>query len=345
MKTILCSMMLLPSLIWAQVESSDLVDTSSERLTSENEPTDSVETKSLPADSESFGLTAEEDYSPEEPEVPDSIATRARAANGLFQQRENREIATVSNPFVLTPHKPNYFLPIAYTSSPNDRAFLGDADSTESLDNVEFKFQLSVKFPVAYDVVGRNTSLWFAYTQQAYWQAYNSDISAPFRDTNHEPEVFIVTKPKHSFLGIKPSYVSYGFNHQSNGQTDELSRSWNRFYVDFMFEQGDTIFSLKPWYRLPESSEIDDNPNIENYYGYGEFNLIHVIDDYTVEVMLRNNLKADDNRGAIQLGFTFPLWGKTRGYVQYFNGYGQSLLDYDHQTQSLGVGLMLTNWL
>lgn len=332
MKAIVCSIMLLPSLLWAEVESTSLDKSGSSSFNT--------------SDTATVVEGEEEDaYSPEEPQVPESTAKRAKEDNGLLRQRENRETATVNNPFVLTSHKPNYFLPIAYTSNPNDRAFLGDASDSESLQSVEFKFQFSLKFPVAYDVVGRNSSLWFAYTQQAYWQAYNSSISAPFRDTNHEPEAFIVTKPKHGFLGINPDYVSYGFVHQSNGQSNELSRSWNRFYVDFLFEHGDTAFSIKPWYRIPESSKVDDNPNIENYYGYGEFNIIHVIDDYTIDVMLRNNLKSSDNRGAIQVGFTFPLWGKSRGYIQYFNGYGQSLLDYNHQTQSLGIGIMLTNWL
>lgn len=334
MKIITCSMMLLSSFLWAQVEPNELESTPKSYVAEEkNEGAMDDET-----------VVDEAFFTPVEPSVPESIAKRAKDANGLLQQRENREFDTVNNPFVLTPHKPNYFLPFAYTSNPNDRAFLGNDDS-EILQSVEFKFQLSVKFPVAYEVVGRDTSLWFAYTQQAYWQAYNSDISAPFRDTNHEPEVFLITKPKHSFLGIKPNYISYGFNHQSNGQFGDLSRSWNRVYMDFVFEKGDTAFSFKPWYRFSESSENDDNPNIENYFGYGEFNLIHVIDDYSIDIMLRNNLKASDNRGAIQVGFNFPLWGKTRGYVQYFNGYGQSLLDYNHHTQSLGFGIMLTNWL
>lgn len=341
MKIIMCSMMLLPSLLWAQAEANE-----SGKLTV-SDSTEDVSEQIVLGETEAESETTTDDeafFTPVEPAVPESIAERAKEANGLLQQRENREQDTVNNPFVLTPHKPNYFLPFAYTSNPNDRAFLGENDS-ESLQSVEFKFQLSVKFPVAYEVVGRDTSLWFAYTQQAYWQAYNSDISAPFRDTNHEPEVFLVTKPKHDFLGIKPNYVSYGFNHQSNGQSGDLSRSWNRIYVDFLFEVGDTAFSFKPWYRIPESSGNDDNPNIEDFFGYGEFNLIHIIDDYSIDVMLRDNLKTSDNQGAFQVGFNFPLWGKTRGYVQYFNGYGQSLLDYNHKTQSLGFGIMLTNWL
>lgn len=320
MKWLLCCLLFLPSLLLAE-ENTDLA---SDNVSQE--------------ESEPY-------FQAEEPEVPESISQRAKEANGLFQQREIRENATVNNPFVITPHRPNYFLPIAYTSNPNDRAFLGDESDSESLQSVEFKFQISVKFPVAYGVVGRNSSLWFAYTQQAYWQAYNSDISAPFRDTNHEPEAFIVVKPKEGLFGIKPSYISYGLNHQSNGQSGDLSRSWNRFYIDFLFETENTAFSIKPWYRFPESSDIDDNPDIEKYYGYGEFSLIHVIDDYSIDVMLRNNLDMSNNRGAIQVGFNFPLWGKTRGYIQYFNGYGQSLLDYNHQTQSLGIGIMLSNWL
>ena len=285
MKAIMCSMIFLPSLLWAQADLPELdkalTTESDSAIVSENTELNGSERENLESNSEASaddGL--DEPYAPEEPEVPESISKRARDANGLFQQRENRETNTANNPFVLTPHKPNYFLPFSYTSNPNDRAFLGDqaADSDE-LESVEFKFQLSVKFPVAYDVVGRDSSLWFAYTQQAYWQAYNSTISSPFRDTNHEPEVFVVTKPKKGLLGIKPNYVTYGFNHQSNGQSGDLSRSWNRFYVDFMFEHGDTAFSIKPWYRIPESSKVDDNPNIENYYGYGEFNLIHVIDE------------------------------------------------------------------
>lgn len=331
----LLTLLLLSLSGWANTLPVDQADDArSEPLSRSSSDTLSVEDDAL-----------EETYSPEEPAVPMSISQRAQEANGLFQQRENNETQTASNPFVLTPHRPNYFLPIAFTSSPNSRAFLQDSDDDATLDSIEFKFQLSVKFPVVYDVVGRNTSLWFAYTQQAYWQAYNSEISAPFRDTNHEPEAFIVTKPKQGFLGIKPSYVSYGFNHQSNGQSGDLSRSWNRVYVDFLFESGDTAFSIKPWYRIPEASKLDDNPNIENYYGYGEFKLIHVIDDYSIDVMVRNNLKSSDNRGALQVGFNFPLWGKSRGYIQYFNGYGQSLLDYNHHTQSLGFGVMLTNWL
>jgi phospholipase A1 len=63
--------------------------------------------------------------------------------------------------------------------------------------------------------------------------------------------------------------------------------------------------------------------------------------------MLRNNVGsgAGNMRGAIQLDYTFPLYGRVRGYAQLFNGYGQSLIDYNANVTSAGVGFLLSDIL
>ena len=54
---------------------------------------------------------------------------------------------------------------------------------------------------------------------------------------------------------------------------------------------------------------------------------------------------AENSRGAIQLDYTFPLWGRLRGYAQFFNGYGQSLIDYNTNLTTVGVGFLLSDIL
>ena len=64
-------------------------------------------------------------------------------------------------------------------------------------------------------------------------------------------------------------------------------------------------------------------------------------------IMSRNNLESGFQRGALQLSWSFPLfkWPYLKGYVQYFTGYGESLIDYDHYVNTIGFGLSLTDCL
>ena len=135
------------------------------------------------------------------------------------------------------------------------------------------------------------------------------------------------------------------WHHQSNGQSDPLSRSWNRIVANFIFDRGNYVFSFRPWYKIPRSEEDDDNPVINDYMGYGELGALYRYKNHQVTAMLRNNLDFDNNRNTIELNYTFPINERLKGIAQYFNGYGESLIDYNHRSHRIGIGILLTDWL
>ncbi|MFK0571963.1 phospholipase A [Endozoicomonas sp.] len=269
--------------------------------------------------------------------------------DNIIEHRVQEEEETRDNRFTLTPHRPNYLLPLSYNKSPNIAPF---EQNIKNFSSTEIKFQLSVKAPLAEGVFNGYGDIYVAYTNTSWWQAYNEN-SAPFRETNHEPEVFMVLPTDYQFFGFDMNMVAAGFTHQSNGRSGELSRSWNRLYAQFIFSKGNFVASIKPWWRIPEpekepgeenSSKGDDNPDIEKYMGYGELHLGYQIQEHNLGMMLRNNLRSD-NKGAVQLDWSFPINRRFRGYIQYFNGYGESLIDYNDSANRLSVGVMLTDWL
>jgi phospholipase A1 len=275
-------------------------------------------------------------------EIPESIRTGGDSA---LSRRLDLEKKSRSNFFSITPHRPNYILPVTYSSSPNSRPYQDAFGIDEELDDVEVKFQLSLKFMLWEDMIGENGDLWVAYTQQSYWQLYNQDFSSPFRETNYEPEVALSFKNDYKILGFTNRLINLGFTHQSNGRSEPLSRSWNRIYASFAFDRDNLTLIFKPWYRIPEDDDDDDNPNIEDYIGRGEISAFYKMEKQVVGLILRNNFKTSDNRGSIQLDWSYPLTNRLKGYVQYFNGYGESLIDYNHSNKRIGVGVMLTDWL
>lgn len=274
------------------------------------------------------------------PEAEPGMAEGTRVESAL-DRRIRIEQRTRYESFVLTPHKPNYLMPWSYNDLPvNAPSEFGGPGGT---DRIEIKFQLSVKFSIAEDIFTEHDSLQFAYTNLSFWQAYNDSVSSPFRETVHEPELFMIFRNDWEVMGFRNRLVQAGLVHQSNGRSGVDSRSWNRFYVDFIFQRGDFYLSLRPWYRLGEPG-TDDNPDIEKFLGHGEVRGVWTWNAHTLSIMLRNNLRAE-NYGAVELNWSFPMSRRVRWFVQYFNGYGESMIDYNVRVERLGLGVALTDWL
>lgn len=266
----------------------------------------------------------------------------------LLKKRMTLEALNRSNRFMLTPHKRNYFFPVSYTRHPNTVPYRNN-DSLSTLSKTEAEFQLSIKILIHEDLFGDNGHLYLGYTNHSLWQVYNDTDSAPFRETDHQPEFILSFTNDWEILGFQNRINEFSLTHQSNGLGGELSRSWNRIMFNSVFERGNFAFAFNPWYRIPEPEQDfpgdphgDDNPDITHYMGHFEFNAAYQHKENIFNAMLRNNLDSD-NKGAMELGWSFPISSNLRGQFKYFKGYGHSLIDYNTDMEIFALGIVFTD--
>lgn len=266
-----------------------------------------------------------------------------------FAKRLKMEALDRSNRFMLTPHKRNYFYPISHTRSPNNDPYQNTSSQFSNLDHTEAEIQLSIKILLRESIFDDNGHLYLGYTNHSFWQVYSDTDSAPFRATDHQPELVLHFTNDWKILGFQNSANQFIINHQSNGTGGLLSRSWNRLMLTSVFERNNFVFSVSPWYRIPEPEQKypgdpngDDNPDISHFMGNVEFSSAYKKGDQIFSLMMRNNFKSD-NKGALELGWSFPVSENIRGQFNYFNGYGHNLIDYNQDLEVFALGIIFTD--
>ncbi|MBP7927263.1 MAG: phospholipase A, partial [Acinetobacter sp.] len=246
-------------------------------------------------------------------------------------------------------YQPVYLLPVFWTSDKNEFPSSPNPNNTvkdqQNLTSTEAKFQISLKTKALENILGNNGDVWLGYTQSSRWQVYNSKESRPFRETNYEPEASLMFRTNYEILGLNARLLGVTLNHQSNGRSDPLSRSWNRVIFNLGFEKDHFALMLRPWYRIEEEAKDDNNPDIKDYIGRGDLTAFYRKGENDFSLMLRHSLKGGDkSHGAVQFDWAFPIKGKLRGHLQLFDGYGESLIDYNHRATYAGLGVSLMNW-
>ena len=247
-------------------------------------------------------------------------------------------------------YRPNYFFPVHYTTRTNQHPTSPAPDHSGTLPDyrdVEAKLQISIRTKMLEDVGLPGGDVWFGYTQQSLWQLYSGSISRPFRSTDHEPEIFyIVPAPLDLPLGFKVKMVGLGLAHQSNGQSEPFSRSWNRWYALGGLENGDFALTARYNTRIHESDGQDDNPDLTSYRGKTELLGLWTPGPYTVSALWKTNFTT--GRGSLQVDATMPVSHKDpkglRWYLQAFTGYGETLIDYNFRQNSVSAGVSLLGW-
>ena len=252
--------------------------------------------------------------------------------------------------FLISPYKPIYVLPMRWSSNPNEQPYSGNgsedyvAEPGVNYNNIEAKFQLSLKIKILENVLWGKADLWAAYTQKSHWQLYNNELSRPFREINYEPELILNFPVHFSFLGFDAKMVGVAFNHESNGKSLPFSRSWNRIIFHAGFERGDWSFYVRPWLKL--RAEKDENPDINKYIGKADINVIYTKNGNVFSFIGSHNLQFDTTlRGAGTFSWSYPIQGNLKAQLQISHGFGETLIDYNNVQTTIGLGISLVEWL
>lgn len=275
-------------------------------------------------------------------EEEDWIFKNSKSMSELWELKDEYHRGT----FLITSYKPTYLTLAKYSSNtnrfPRSENSSKTLNSPVNLDPIEAKFQLSLKTKIFHNMFQGHLDLWMAYSQTAYWQIYNVERSRPFKELNYKPEIIANFPIEFPFLGFYAKMIGISFIHESNGQSDPISRSWNRIAFHAGFERNNWQVMLKPWIRI--GSKIDDNEGISDFVGRGEANLTYDWGRQRFRAIARHSLNiGTKSRGSLQLNWSFPIFENFNGHFQFFDGYGETLIDYNHRQTTIGIGVSLIN--
>jgi outer membrane phospholipase A len=111
--------------------------------------------------------------------------------------------------FHIMPYEVNYILPCYYNFRPDEDIYRGNIPYNQQLKRYEVKFQISLAMPFWQNILGYPVTLYGAYTQLSFWQAYVG--SAWFRETNYTPRIFLSYKVNRTlFDAWRLEYINIG---------------------------------------------------------------------------------------------------------------------------------------
>lgn len=242
----------------------------------------------------------------------------------------------VHSGFNLKAYKENYFLPVGYRY---DSKYIDNG--THKAESVETEFQVSIRYDFGSNFFGLGEIYSFGYTQRSFWQVYVP--SAFFRESNYQPEFFVIL-PASKLLGTKSFIKGFklAFIHQSNGRGGEYERSWNRASLSTFFQYKNLVTELELWYRFKDKQ--DYNPELLDYIGYGQLQFVLPYKQHLLRLKLRSNIA--HRKSAVEFMYSYPLpVNNSRDlflFVKTFNGYGESLIDYNHNVNKVSIGVAIS---
>lgn len=270
--------------------------------------------------------------------APTEAALAAQAAPAGKQSPEQDESRLIDKPppLAVSVYEPVYFL------------LGGDG-------GLNAKFQISFRYRL-FDDKGRLASrlpwiddLYLSFSQTSLWDL--NELSKPFRDSSYRPRLFYANHDLGRVLdGRLRLGVEAGAGHESNGKDGDQSRSFNMLYVRPTLTFGDPE-GLRAYFAplLHNYVSDDENPDLKDYRGYVDW-LFGIGSKGGLDFWATLRKGTRSSYGSAELNLSYPLsklsGGDLTGWLmlQYFGGYGESLLDYRKKLDAqfrLGIAIAL----
>jgi len=212
------------------------------------------------------------------------------------------------------------------------------------------EFQFSMKFKVfnTKDWWDPLTHFYFAYTQTSFWDLLTRDPS--FFDTSYKPSMFLLSSNVVD-CGAFHLDLQGGAEHESNGRGGTAERSLYTLYAQpmarvYLYDHLEFAFQPRVWEYLSVGANNEDLPA---YRGYGDLrtSLTWHYGDQGRRIQLAHQFRIGDSGRhpgfLVDLRMDLPKWAKFNPalQLQYFNGYGQTLRQYNEYSHGFRAGLCL----
>lgn len=223
-------------------------------------------------------------------------------------------------------YKDNYFI------------FGGPIGMKPTVKNTNIKFQISFSQRITNSVLPWNTYLYIFYSQKCFWNVLENSL--PMTDLNFNPGIGLA-KP----FFVHGRYIGKAMlmlEHESNGKDGDASRSWNKVSLgaNIMIDPNFMVHG-KFWLPMVDGQ---NNRDILRYSGIYQVGMQMMTNDrkYNGAVTLVKRQGMNLNYNTI-LEFGIRLFKDSNQYLffQYYNGYGEGLLEYNKFHSELRVGLQI----
>ena len=221
-------------------------------------------------------------------------------------------------------YKDNYFI------------FGGPVGYKANRRNTNVKFQISISQRLTRAALPWGTYLYLFYTQKVFWNVLQN--SMPMTDLNFNPGIGL-TKPffvKNRYIGK----LTFIIEHESNGRDSIDSRSWNRVALaGNVMVTNNLMVHAKLWAPIVDGM---NNKDIVRYCGFFQtgFQLVSNLRRFSggITITPRKNFSFNT---VVDLSYRILRKDNQFLFLQYYNGRGEGLLEYNKFHSSLRVGILI----